>query len=84
MSKHKYIPVDGFQRNEIVVVAEIQNKSVTTKELSVKAELEEQPVIVFSNTVVYPWTVVIHLSDTVPTSTAVVRAFWSHHVAFVA
>lgn len=43
-----------FQRKEVVIVAERKHQCVAREEFGVEAELQEEPVVVLTYTVVYP------------------------------
>lgn len=46
--------VQSCQWLEVIVLAEVQHQSEQTEDLSVEAELQEEPVVVFSHTVIDP------------------------------
>lgn len=46
--------VESRQRLEVVVLAEVQHQCEQAEDLSVEAELQEEPVVVLSHTVVNP------------------------------
>lgn len=46
--------VEFRQRLEVVVLAEVKHQRVQTEDLSVEAELQEEPVVVLSHTVIDP------------------------------
>lgn len=46
--------VKARQRLEVVVLAEVQHQCEQAEDLSVEAELQEEPVVVFSHTVIDP------------------------------
>jgi len=46
--------VEGGQRLEVVVLAEVHDQGEQTEHLSVEAELQEQPVVVLAHAVVDP------------------------------
>lgn len=43
-----------FQWQEIVIMAEREHQGVAGKQLRVEAQLQKEPVVVFTHTVVYP------------------------------
>lgn len=46
--------IKACQRLEVVVLAEVQHQREQAEDLSVEAELQEEPVVVFSNAVIDP------------------------------
>lgn len=46
--------VQARQRLEVIVLAEVQHQGEQTEDLSVETELQEEPVVVFSHTVIDP------------------------------
>lgn len=46
--------VEARQWLEVIVLAEVQHQGEQTEDLSVETELQEEPVVVFSHTVIDP------------------------------
>lgn len=46
--------VKACQWLEVIVLAEVQHQGEQTEDLSVETELQEEPVVVFSHTVIDP------------------------------
>lgn len=65
-------------------MAEREHQGVAGKQLRVEAQLQKEPVVVFTHTVVYPGTVVVHPPHAVATAAAVVGALRPHQVTLVA
>lgn len=65
-------------------MAEREHQGVAGKQLRVEAQLQKEPVVVFTDTVVYPGTVVVHPPHTVATAAAVMGALRPHQVTLVA
>lgn len=48
--------VKSCQWLEVIILAEVQHEGEQTEDLSVETELQEEPVVVFSHTVIDPGT----------------------------
>lgn len=65
-------------------MAERKHQCVASKQLSVETQLQKEPMVVFTHTIVYPRTVVVHPPDAVAAAAAVVGALRPHQVTLAA